>query len=87
MNKEAYDSYVKKCKANGMKPSSKKDLERWEDVEVESKEYRGVHYEGTPFSQLPGHARVIVTKNTLKNLYEKTYLEGFSDGKAEGGND
>lgn len=78
MTKAAYDSYVAECKNRGIKPSTKKDLERWEDIEIESPAERG-----TPFSQLSDDARLTVTKRTLKKIYEKTYLEGFNDGKAE----
>lgn len=66
MTKAAYDSYIAECKNRGITPSTKKDLERWEDVESTS---------GTPFSQLPMDARLVVTKRFLVKLDAKIRQE------------
>lgn len=63
MTTEAYNSYVKACRKKGIKPSSRKDLERWEDVEPTE-----ASYSGTPFRDLPMDARLVVTKRFLVKL-------------------
>ncbi len=63
MTTAAYLSYKDKCKKQGIKPSSRKDLERWEDVEPTE-----ASYSGTPFGELPMDARLVVTKSFLVKL-------------------
>ena len=63
MCNDAYDSYVAECKNRGITPSTRKHLERWEDaVPTEGS------YSGTPFSDLPMNARLVVTKSFLVEL-------------------
>jgi len=63
MTTEAYNSYKTECHNRGLKPSSRKDLERWEDVEPTE-----ASYSGTPFRDLPMDARLVVTKSFLVKL-------------------
>ncbi len=70
MTTEAYESYKTQCKNRGIKPSSRKDLERWEDVQPTEASYSGTH-----FNDLPMNARLIVTKSFLVKLDGKIRKE------------
>ncbi len=66
MSDAAYESYKKACKSKGVKPSTRASLEKWDEEVTPT---------GTPFSELPDDARLIVTKRFLLELDAKIRKE------------